>query len=323
MIARALNLCGLNLGKDDQLLGANDGNPLGHFEHAGFFRINEGLLAHFGASWHNPPELQQGWETDASLSDLTAEARQLVGTFSETPVWGWKEPRTTLFVPFWKSIVPGLRFVICFRSPLDVAMSLQSRDGSSIGAGASLWHQYSRAAIRDTAGSPRIFTFYEDYFRDPVLEMNRVAQFCGLAPRGTMVELRDCVAHELRHYASETTDLLNATPIPAQLKLFYFCLRAVSSQSSPLPCSSPCESDRVSESVDEILDLLTTIEVGNEQELHAIESDMRRQLTEKSEQLMDLEKQMRDLQKFSEAVRGTFAYRFYRKCLKPLGINVR
>src|SRR5262249_24095134 len=154
-----------------------------------------------------------------SLSDLTAEARQLVGTFSESPVWGWKEPRTTLFLPFWKSVIPGLRFVICVRSPLDVALSLQKRNGITIGTGASLWHQYCQAAIRDTVGSPRIVTFYEDYFRDSVLEINRITQFCGLVPPGNMSELRDFVAHELRHHASETDDLLNATMIPAQCKL--------------------------------------------------------------------------------------------------------
>jgi hypothetical protein len=330
MIARALKLCGLNLGNDDQLLASNDSNPLGHFEHEEVLRINESLLAHFGGSWHNPPELRQGWEKDASLSYLTAEARQLVGTFSETPLWGWKEPRTTLLVPFWKSIVPGLRFVICVRSPLDVARSLQSRDGLSIGAGASLWHQYSRAAVRNTVGSPRIFTFYEDCFRDPVLEINRVAEFCGLAPCGNPSELGDPIARELRHHASETTDLLNATMIPAQIKLFYLYLQAACSQAYSRRRSCPCASDMTSELEDELLDLQTAIEAGREQELHAIQSEMRRQLTEKSQQLFDLEKQMGELQKqnlglheFSDAVRGTLVYRFYRKCLKPLGISVR
>jgi len=325
MIARALNLCGLNLGKDDQLLGPSDSNPLGHFEHAGFLRINELLLAHFGASWHDPPELQQGWETDASLSELSAEARQLAGTFSEFPVWGWKEPRTTLFLPFWKSVIPGLRFVICLRSPLDVARSLQTRNAIPIGAGASLWHHYSQAAVRDTVGSPRVFTFYEDYFRDPVLEIDRVSQFCGLSPGGNMAELHDCVAHELRHHASDTTDLLNATVIAAQLKLFYFCLHAVSAQGC-LERSSPSASDRTAELLDRFSDLLTEIEEHEKRaQLH-----MKKQLNERAQQLFDLEKQLRELQKqnlglheFSDAVRGTFAYRFYRKCLKPLGITVR
>jgi len=323
MVARALSLCGLNLGQDDQLLGPSDSNPLGHFEHAGFLRINEGLLAHFGASWHNPPQLQQGWETDASLSHLAAEARQLVGTFSESAVWGWKEPRTTLFVPFWKSIVPSLRFVICLRSPLDVARSLQARNAIPIGAGASLWHQYSRAAVHDTLDSPRIFTFYEDYFRDPVLEINRVAQFCGLAPRGNIPELREAVAHELRHYASQTTDLLNAPLIPAKLKLLYFCLHAVSSQAYPAH-SSPCGSDTTPELVDKVSDLVTQIE-DQENEAHV---QIRTQLNQKLQQIFDLEKQLRELQsqnlglhEFSDAVRSTFVYRFYRKCLKPLGIR--
>jgi hypothetical protein len=342
MIARALNLCGLNLGKDDQLLGPADSNPLGHFEHAEVLRINETLLAHFGGSWDNPPELQPGWEKDSSLSHLAADAKQLVGTFSETALWGWKEPRSTLLLPFWKSIVPGLRFVICVRSPLDVARSLQKRNGISIGGGASLWHQYCQAAIRDTVGSPRIVTFYEDYFRDSVAEINRITQFCGLVPPWNLSELRDFVAHELRHHASETEDLLNAPMIPAQCKLLYSCLRAVSSQACPLPRSSRCESDMPLELADRLLDLLTAIEhpekrlqlqsklASKEQELQAIRSDVTRQLDEKSREISDLERQMRELQKqnvrleeFSDAVRSTLMYRFYRSCLKPIGITVK
>ena len=53
-------------------------------------------------------------------------------------------------------------------------------------------------------------------------------------------------------------------------------------------------------------------------------------MNERSQQVFDLERQLRELQKqnlglheFSIAVRSTFVYRFYRKCLKPLGIGVR
>jgi len=96
------------------------------------------------------------------------------------------------------------------------------------------------------------------------------------------------------------------------------------------------------ELVDKLLDLLTGIEhpeksaqlqsllTSKDQALHALQSDMTRQLDEKSSEICDLERQMRELQKqnlrleeFSDAVRSTFMYRFYRNCLKPIGINVK
>jgi hypothetical protein len=336
MVARLLSLCGLDLGRDDELIGPDEGNPLGHFEHAGFHRINEALLKYFGGSWDNPPELNPGWENDSSLSHLTAEAKQVVGTFTETPLWGWKEPRSTLLLPFWKSIIPGLRFIICVRSPLDVARSLERRDGISIGAGASLWHRYFLAAVRDTEGSPRIFTFYEDYFGNPFLEINRVAQFCGLFPSENDSELHDAIFRELRHHASETANLFDAEMIPAHHKLFYLCLRALSSQKYAPPCSSRYGSNIALDLVGKLLDLLTEIEdqekvaqlqsvlARKEQELTAVRSAMRKQLNEKEHQVFELEEQMNELQKhnlrlqaFSDAVRGTWAYRFYKVFLSP------
>ena len=156
-------------------------------------------------------------------------------------------------------------------------------------------------------------------------EISRVAEFCGLAPRGNRSEVGDCVAHELRHYVSETPDLLNATMIPVQLKLFYFCLHAVSSRAY-LPRSSPSGTDMTSELVDKLSDLMTEIEDHEK----GAQLQIRRQLNERSQQVFDLERQLRELQKqnlglheFSIAVRSTFVYRFYRKCLKPLGIGVR
>ena len=55
MVTRLLNLCGLDLGAEQDLLGPDRGNPLGHFEHKGFKGLDESLLAHFGGSTDNPP----------------------------------------------------------------------------------------------------------------------------------------------------------------------------------------------------------------------------------------------------------------------------
>ena len=62
--------------------------------------------------------------------------------------------------------------------------------------------------------------------------------------------------------------------------------------------------------------------VKKEQEAMAIRSVMRTQLVEIERQLADLKEQNARLQTFSDAVRNTFVYRFYRKFLRPLGINV-
>ncbi len=56
-------------------------------------------------------------------------ARELVAQRSELPLWGWKDPRTCLFLEFWESILPEARYLFLYRHPVDVALSLWRRNG--------------------------------------------------------------------------------------------------------------------------------------------------------------------------------------------------
>ena len=227
MVARLMNECGLNLGPEEGLLGPNADNAMGHFEHKGFLEIDDALLKHLGGSWDKPPILNSGWENDVTLEELVAKAEKLIDTFSDREPWGWKEPRTTLLLPFWQNLLPDLRYVICVRNPLEVARSLAERDGTSIPEGAQLWSQYTRAAIQNTEGWPRILTFYEDYFRDPLNEINRLVGFCRLNRVDDPSKVQEIISGELRHQTSGTVELLNEGSVPLEYKLLYLGLRSL------------------------------------------------------------------------------------------------
>lgn len=307
MVAQLLHQCGLFLGSADQLLGANSGNQDGHFEHLGFFKINETLLRHFGGSWEFPPELKPGWERDTSVAELLVEARALLQTFSQKEPWGWKEPRTTILLPFWKSLIPNLRFVICVRSPLDVAKSLARRNKLTIEQGAILWHRYLRAAIEDTEGCLRLFTFYDDFFANGKVAADRLVRFCGLQ-RQHSASLPDSVINgELRHYTSETSALLDDRFIPNQYKLMYFGLRAISSIES----ASAESEDARAPGANHLLRLLD--EFHDSERLAQLQSE----LTETNNELYRLRKQIyNDLRS-----NHRWAYRIYRNFVRPFWVR--
>src|SRR5262245_13691335 len=108
MVTHLLKLCGLALGADAKLIGSDVGNVEGHFEHIDFLKINEAILAYFGGSGANPPSLKMGWEAENEIAQLAGQARVLVDSFSDYTHWGWKDPRTTLLLPFWKKIIPNM-----------------------------------------------------------------------------------------------------------------------------------------------------------------------------------------------------------------------
>ena len=99
------------------------------------------------------------------------------------------------------------------------------RDGTSIPEGAQLWSQYTRAAIQNTEGQPRILTFYEDYFRYLLDEINRVVGFCRLSRVDDPLTAQVIISGELRHQTIGTVELLNEGSVPLECKVLYLGLR--------------------------------------------------------------------------------------------------
>ncbi len=257
MIARLLNLCGLDLGPPEQLMEPSETNPMGYFENVSFtYEIDDALLAHLGGSWDNPPLFKEGWEYDASLEQIVLKAKDQMKIFSNSPTWGWKDPRATILLPFWKLLIPDLRFVICVRSPLEIAKSLARRDKFSMQKGLLLWNQYMQAAIRDTEGCLRIFTFYEDFFNDWAREISKLVEFCGLQRPNDLSKLHETIFHELRHHTCETFELLNEDKLTTEHKLFYIGLRALTTEGFVPSTSDRRPENLISENISKFSRLL-------------------------------------------------------------------
>ncbi len=54
-VSRMFVRAGFFAGAEDDLLGAHESNPLGHFENLGIMNTNERILAELGGSWFDPP----------------------------------------------------------------------------------------------------------------------------------------------------------------------------------------------------------------------------------------------------------------------------
>ncbi|MFQ5544281.1 MAG: sulfotransferase, partial [Nitrospiria bacterium] len=257
MVARLLNLCGLDIGPPEHFLEPNESNPLGYFENKDFtYKIDDALLNFLGGSWDNPPPFNKGWKQAASLAPIFEEARKLIKSFSTSQRWGWKDPRATILLPFWKSLIPNLRFVICIRSPVEVAKSLLQRDKMHIDRGVYLWHHYMHTAIQDTEGCPRMFVFYEDFFKDASLQVKRLAAFCGLRVPDKPSALHKAISKKLKHHKSETLELLNDNSLIAQHKLFYIGLRALTNQGFAAATPDGKIEDSISENISRFSKLL-------------------------------------------------------------------
>ena len=57
-------------------------------------------------------------------------ARALIRRRKSRKIWGWKDPRTCLFLDFWHSLLPQARYVFVYRHPVEVVLSLLRRGRS-------------------------------------------------------------------------------------------------------------------------------------------------------------------------------------------------
>jgi hypothetical protein len=182
MITRGLHESGLHLlgGDADALLAAADDNPEGFWENKAIVNCNDDLLEASGGAWDNPPALLPQAVDDPRLAEIVEPATAALAGLAENDRWGFKDPRLCLTAAFWLDLQPDLRFVICVRNPLEVALSLKRRNQNSYSLGLTLWEQYYQSILDLVPPEQRIITHYDSYFIDPAGELGRVCDFAGL-----------------------------------------------------------------------------------------------------------------------------------------------
>jgi len=163
MVTRLLHGCGLYLGPKDALMPPQADNPDGFWEHLGFVALNDDLLSARGGAWDLPPKSNENL-SDERLEPLRMKARLLIEGFQSAPVWGWKDPRNSLTLPFWEELLPDLKTLIMVRNPLEVAYSMGKRNGTSYAFGLRLWEIYNRRLIETAGNHERLFTHYDLFF---------------------------------------------------------------------------------------------------------------------------------------------------------------
>lgn len=225
ILTRLLNILGVYLGPEERLLQPLADNPRGFWEHQLLQELNEEILTKAGGSWHDPPTLSSDWERRANLENFVMRAERVIhDDFTRAKIWGWKDPRTCLTLQFWQRLLPSMRYVICLRNPMDVARSLERRDGFSVEKGIYLWLTYLKAVLDHTAHQRRILVFHEELMEKWQFELQRLSEFLGMPERANRKDVQDKVKsfidQKLWHHRSETLETvvdLNPRPLARAL----------------------------------------------------------------------------------------------------------
>jgi hypothetical protein len=229
VVTRLLSALGVYLGPEHLISNVGSDNPKGYWEHHPLALLNDEILARFGGQWHQPPAFPSEWWRAPELADLKEKAQEIVGTFAGQPLWGWKDPRTCLTLPFWRDIVGPIRYVLAFRNPCEVVASLQRRDAMSAEKAERLWLAHAHASLTHTSGQDRLIVFYDEIMNDSATNLARLAAFVGRpaaadepAVRGTVADFLD---ETLRHHRMSLEDLATDRRVSFPATSLYLAIR--------------------------------------------------------------------------------------------------
>lgn len=223
-ITGTLKLCGAWVGEEAELTGAGEENPRGFWERRDTRNVCDRLLHAAGADWWNIAQ----FEPENIPGDVLAEERNklasVVSSLRAHGTWVLKEPRLCLLLPALRDCLANVICVHVFRNPLEVARSLQTRNGFGIGAGLALWEAYNRSALNASSDLPRVLVSYEALALRPVETVDRLLERLGeYAARDLVRPDEDCLKqfvdpslYRRRAGADETLDYLS----PSQRSLW-------------------------------------------------------------------------------------------------------
>jgi len=140
-----------------ELLPPDKGNPRGYFEDIGFLEFQRRVLAdcclpddggHPDWGWTESEQLNR----EAFRDIIPAATNMLVSRAGGRGLWGWKDPRTTLLLDFWDTLLDDAYYIFVYRFPWDVADSMQ-RLGAPV-------------FLRNPEYAYRIWGFYNQHLRN-------------------------------------------------------------------------------------------------------------------------------------------------------------
>ena len=96
------------------------------------------------------------------------EARKIILALDAHRPWFLKEPRICLLAQLWLNLLEVPVSVIVHRSAIEVARSLEMRNGFPLRFGLALWERYNTSALNATLGLRRVQVNHSDLMADPV-----------------------------------------------------------------------------------------------------------------------------------------------------------
>jgi hypothetical protein len=174
VVTRLITLMGANFGSESLNTGANPENPTGFWERRDVRFENDAVLRSAHADWWKVADFNLDQVPGDASERFDANVQKIVHDLDIDRPWVIKEPRLCLLFPMWRRHVEKPVCVLVHRSPIQIAYSLERRNGFPLSFSVALWERYVLDSLSASAGLPRILVTYEQIMADPVGQADRL-----------------------------------------------------------------------------------------------------------------------------------------------------
>ncbi|MBU0633403.1 hypothetical protein KKA17_12280 [bacterium] len=189
-----LHTLGINMG--DNLFHATEDNKKGYYEDKDIVQLNEKLFYMLTSSWHDIFLLEDNWWNDEKFKSIENEALELIkNKLGNNSTIGIKDPRMCILFPFWENIFHTLaldiKCIYIFRHPIEVAKSLEKRNGFSEAKSILLWLKYNYYALKYIQNYQNVIISYPQLFTDLSTKLTQCYKVFGISYFENYIKVKD------------------------------------------------------------------------------------------------------------------------------------
>ncbi|SEP75176.1 hypothetical protein SAMN05216232_0777 [Virgibacillus subterraneus] len=233
MASRSINLMGVDLGEG--FVKPNKTNPKGFWENKKIVDVHKEIKNVLGSM-----PFRRGWQDLGKIKPLKEKMESIVQEqFSDKPLWGWKDPRTSECIEMWKEILADMdvegNYLVMIRNPVDVAASFRRAYNRNEKAALKQWQIRTLVALRGTRNENRIIVDYDDFIEDSFSTVKNIAKTFNVTLPSDKNELKQeldsFIDPTLRHSRTGLKKLSKSKEIEEDMKeLYRICLKAAHSK---------------------------------------------------------------------------------------------
>jgi GT2 family glycosyltransferase/glycosyltransferase involved in cell wall biosynthesis len=191
---------------------ADGDNETGYWEPWHLPLMHDELLREMGVSWSSPLRYPEGFFRSSKANRFAERAREILREeYDESALFCLKEPRLCRLLPLWKPVFEreGVdpSYVLISRNPIEVARSLERRNGFHWSEASMAWLRHVLEAEQQTRGSKRVFITYDQLMEDWRSVLHRIGKRLDIEwPRRMSdidVEFSAIINDRFRHHRSQ------------------------------------------------------------------------------------------------------------------------